>query len=228
VLRALQFFFEGTTLLSDDVFNGSDNGLISVQVSFDTLSDADRTAFGVYALGEQMVLRRTWQDGAVKMTGYGLRYGDFESIRALSGVDRRTAYKEFREANADLGLPEVTRVDEADEAMLQWEMEHPGECAPRDQEAGHLFGYASVGQRRLNDRFKFVFVPGLQDAAEQAVERKGTILERLLTAIADQRSEANDELVALEERLREEYAAVVENSHRPTLRVSDLLCVRRW
>lgn len=101
--------------------------------------------------------------------------------------------------------------------MLKWEMANPEKCTASDQDASHLFGYQSVGQRKLADRFKFVFVPGLQDAADEAVERKGSILERLLAAIADQRAEAREGLSALEDRFREEYTNLVESTHRPTL-----------
>ncbi len=217
VFKAMHFFFEEDSLTAEDVFSEHEPGHVTVQATFFDLTDADRAVFGVYALGEQMVLRRTWRDGDVKLTGRGLRYSGFESVRSLSGVQKRTAYKQFRDAQPDFDLPDVSRVDEADDAMLNWEMAHPDQCEASDDDASHLFGYPSVGKRKLSDRFKFVFVPGLQDAAEEAVERKGTILERLLTAIADQRSEANQGLAELEDRLRGDYSDLVERTHRPTL-----------
>jgi putative ATP-dependent endonuclease of the OLD family len=217
VLKALRFFFEGEALTIDDVFSQREDNYVSVQATFDNLSPADRDVFGVYALGEQMVLRRAWRDGSIKLTGRGLRYPGFEAVRALSGVPRRTAYKKLRADQPELDLPDVSRVDEADAEMLKWEMANPEQCTASDQDASHLFGYQSVGQRKLADRFKFVFVPGLQDAADEAVERKGSILERLLAAIADQRAEAREGLSALEDRFREEYTNLVEDTHRPTL-----------
>lgn len=217
VLKAMRFFFDGGGLTIDDVFAQSESNRVAVQATFVDLSSADREVFGAYATGDQIVLRRTWQDGEVKLTGRGLSYPGFVSVRELAGVERRKAYKGLRTAHPELGLPDISRVDEADAAMLAWEMAHDTECDPADGDASHLFGYASVGKRKLSNRFKFVFVPGLQDAAEQATERKGTILERLLTAITDQRAEANAGLTELEDRLREEYAELVDATHRPTL-----------
>lgn len=74
VLKALRFFFEGEALTIDDVFSQREDDYVSVQATFDNLSPADCDVFGVYALGEQMVLRRAWQDGSIKLTGRGLRY----------------------------------------------------------------------------------------------------------------------------------------------------------
>jgi hypothetical protein len=102
--------------------------------------------------------------------------------------------------------------------MLTWEMEHPEQCVPSpDEDASNFLGYQGVGQRRLEERFKFVFVPGLRDATAEAVERKGTLLSRLLTAIADQRAHANEQLATLETKTRQEYDRVIKESHGPTL-----------
>jgi putative ATP-dependent endonuclease of the OLD family len=217
VLKAMQFFFEGSSVGPEDVFDGGPTMRITVQATFTHLSFADRAVFGMYAAGEQMVLRRTWDDGETKLTGRGLKYPGFDHIRAKTGVPRRSAYKTLREAEPELELPDVSRVEEANESMLEWEMNHPQQCEAADTDATHLFGFPSVAQRRLSDRFKFVFVPGLQDAADEAVERRGTILERLLTAIADQRAPADEDLARLEAEFQEKYADVVERSHRATL-----------
>lgn len=218
VLRALQFFFEGEALTRDDVFDGQEGRQISVQVTFGDLTKADRDAYGVYASGAQMVLRRVWDEGGSKLTGRGLRYERFDEIRKLAGAQRRSAFQEFAKDNPELNLPDVKKVDEANDAMLSWEMAHPDQCVmSNDENATQFFGFRSVGQTRLAERFKFVFVPGLQDAAEEATERKGTILERLLTAIADQRAEADVRLTELEDRLRAEYSELVETTHRLTL-----------
>lgn len=215
-LHALDFFFNGGHLGQADVFDKSDR-TIAVEATFNDLSLDDRGAFTVYAQGDQMVLRRTWQDGDEKITGRSRRYPGFNEIRESPGTSRRRVYREFREANMEMGLKEATTVDTIEQELLTWEMQNPGQCDPVDEEAGSLFGYRSVGQRRLSDRYKFVLVPAIRDAASEALERKGTILQQLLTAIAEQRAEADEKLVGLEEEMRSRYSKVVEESHGPTL-----------
>jgi putative ATP-dependent endonuclease of OLD family len=218
ILRALQFFFEDGSLTRDDAFGSDDAREIVVQVTFDHLTRADRETFGSYARGDQMVLRRAWKDGKSKLTGRGLQYPAFTEVRGQSGgVARRTAYNQLVTTHPELGLPSVSRVDEADQAMLDWEMAHPDQCATCWDEATRFFGYSGVGRNRINERFKFVFIPGLKDAAEEATERRGTILERLLTAITEQRAEADKQLASLEESVRDQYKELVETTHRTTL-----------
>jgi predicted ATP-dependent endonuclease of OLD family len=219
LLKALKFFFEGDPLDMNDVYGRDPSGTVSVQVTFTDLTDADREAFGVYASGTQMVLSRTWQAGDMRLTGRGLRFSDFDPIRAApSGREKTRLYRELVRTREELGLPDATRMDVVDAEMLAWEMEHPERCETVEQDSSRLFGYSSVGQSLIGQRFKFVFVPGIQDAAEEAIERKGSILERLLAAIAAQRAQANEELAKLEEKTREEYGEVVERAHGPTLR----------
>lgn len=217
-LKALKFFFENDKLDADDVFGRTGSGRVSVRLTFDNLSPADRETFGLYAQGEQMVLTATWEDGDRKLTGRGLRYPGFVGIREEQGAPRTAAYRALRAGRPELDLPQATTIATVDNAMLAWEMEHPGDCEPAEQDASALFGYSSVGQSKISSRFKFVFVPGLRDAAQDAVEQKGSLLEQLLAAIAEQRAEANEELVALEEETQRRYAAVIEDSHGPTLR----------
>jgi hypothetical protein len=88
----------------------------------------------------------------------------------------------------------------------------------RENDAESFFGSASGGRDRIAERFKFVFVPGLRDAAEEATERKGSILTRLLAAIAEQRSEADEKLRELLEKTRKEYAGRVAQAHGPHAR----------
>lgn len=216
-LRALKFFFEGDSLEPDDIYGRDPAGRVSVQLTFDELTDSDKQAFGPYATGSQMVLTRQWVDGKPLLTGRGLQLADFGPIRAAQGKDRTRLYKELREAQEALDLPAATNMADVDAAMLAWEMEHPDRCDEVEQDAGRLLGYTSVGQSAIGSRFKFVFVPGLRDAAEEAMERRGSLLERLLTAIADQRVQANERLSELEQDIRERYAEVVQESHGPTL-----------
>lgn len=219
VLRALKFFFEGDKLEAEDAYGRTGDGTVSVQLTFDGLTDGDRDVFGLYAQGQQLVLTRVWNvgDPDSKITGRALRYPDFDPIKAAAGRDRTAAYKALREARDDLELPAATNVAAVDAALLAWEMEHPDQCDVADADAAKFFGYASVGQSRLADRFKFVFVPGLRDAADEATERKGSILERLLAAIAEQRAQANEKLTSLEQQTRTRYAEVVSEAHGPTL-----------
>lgn len=218
LLHALAFFFEGQDLEPADVYGGKDE-TVSVECIFDSLTDADRAAFGPYALGEQMVLRRHWRLGQdQKMTGRGRRFPDFGAVRDKSGRDRTSAYKALQGARPDLGLPDVKTITQADQAMLTFEQENPEQCElVDDEDASQLFGYGAVGRSKLAERFPFVFVPAIRDAASEATERRGSLLTRLLTAVAEQRATADEGLKEIETDARNRYEEAIATTHGPVL-----------
>jgi putative ATP-dependent endonuclease of the OLD family len=218
LLHALRFFFDGGELEAADVFGGLDEA-ISVECIFDELNEADRAALGPYGAGDQVVLRRSWRYGEEqKLTGRGRRFPAFADIRNRSGRERTAAYKALREAQPDLGLPTATNIDAVNQAMLTFEQNNPGRCvAVDDEDASQLFGYKSVGKSKLAERFTFVFVPAINDAPEEAVERRGSLLSKLLTAVAEQRVAANEQLKTIETEARAKYEEAVATSHGPVL-----------
>jgi putative ATP-dependent endonuclease of the OLD family len=218
ILKALKFVFDGDAVTADDVFADGREQRMSVRLTFSELSPGDREVLGPYGGGEQLVLTQTWSDGGLALTGRALKNPLFDAVRAHeNGNDRKAEYKRLRLDAPDLGLPDTNRVADADDALLAWEMDHPEQCETREEDASRFFGFAGVGRGVLARRFKFVFVPGLRDATQEAVEGKGTLLQQLLSAIAEQRSEADAQLQELEERTRIDYAELVERVHGPTL-----------
>lgn len=218
-LRALAFFFEGTPLDVADVFGGADH-TASVECIFSDLTDPDREALGPYALGNQVVLRRSFRPGSEPtLSGRGRRFAPFEQVRSESGGKRTAAYKALRAERADLELEEAKSIPTVEQAMLTFEQNHPELCdIVDDPTAGKFLGYNSVGKSKLAERFPFVFVPAMRDAADDAVERPRSLLTRLLTAVAEQRAEADESLKAIEDDARVKYEKAISTSHAPVLK----------
>ena len=174
-LHALAFFFENTSLDAADVFGGEDQ-TTSVECIFGDLTDTDRVALGPYALGSQVVLRRSWTPGGDSvLTGRGRRFPRFEEVRSKTGREFTAAYKSLRDELAHPDLPEAKNVTAVEQAMLTFEQEHPDLCeVVEDANAGKFLGFGSVGKSKVEERFPFVMVPAMRDAASDAVERRGT------------------------------------------------------
>lgn len=217
LLKALKFFFDDDALAAEDVFGREGDGSVLVRVTFQDLTPADRDAFGPYAHGQQMVLTRSWRDGKSNFSGRALQFPGFAEIRGLTGRAHTNAYKELVKTEPGLGLVDATTIEAADREMLTWEMGNPDRCRVED-DPSRFHGFPSVGKSLLASRFKFVFVPGLRDAAAEAIEGRATLLGQILAAVAEQRAEANAALTELETETRKKYAKVIEESHGPTLR----------
>lgn len=217
LLKALKFFFDDDALAAEDVFGREGDGSVLVQATFLDLAPADREAFGPYAHGEQMVLTRSWRDGKSNFSGRALQFPGFDEVRSVTGAARTKAYRALVEADPGLGLVDATTTQTVEKEMLAWEMSRPDRCR-LDDDPSRFHGFPAVGKSLLASRFKFVFVPGLRDATAEAIEGRATLLGQILSAVAEQRAEANTALTTLETNTRKEYARLIEESHGPTLR----------
>lgn len=217
LMRALEWFFEGTKLDLDDVRDRDPEAVLSVRVTFNGFRDADRAAFPGYTTGDRMTLLKTRHpDGSVKLTGRGLILPAFREVRALEGaVAIRGAFNAFLEEHPEMGLERAASQDQALSQMEAWEQQHPAQCEEDDLDATHLLG--AVGQGILRQRFKFVIVPALRDAAQDAQEGRDSALSRLLMAIAEQRDAAGARVAELEREMRARYEQVVTEAHGTSL-----------
>lgn len=217
VIRALEWFFDGERFDLDDVRDRNPELVVSVRVTFTRFADADRQAFPGYTTGEKMTLLKTRNlDGSVKLTGRGLVYPAFREIRSQEGaVAVRTAFNGFGDAHPEFGLERATSQAQALARMEAWERDNPELCEEDERDASHLLG--AVGQGVLRQRFKFVFVPALRDAALDAQEGRNTTLSQLLSAIAEQRAAAGERVADLEREVRERYEEIVVDAHGASL-----------
>lgn len=219
VLRALDWFFNGGPLEPDDIAGRRDDVGVTVTATFTELTDADRAALGSYATGETATFWRTWsQAGQEKLTGRGLAYPPFETVREReqSGMRALTdAYNGLREAEPALGLSSVRSGAQAKEAMDGWERANPDRLEPASSSATHLFGV--VGQPRLAGRFDYVLIPAVSDAEEQTREGRGTLLNRLLERSLADRERIDQRLRTLLEGVQGKAAKVVQEEHGDAL-----------
>lgn len=180
VLHALDWFFSGGALVSEDIGGLDEGASISVDATFTDFSAADADAFGSYVAQGEMTLTRTWSltDGE-KLTGRAMAFPAFEMVRAHpKKSDLLAAYKEMRDSHAELGLPSARSADAAAEAMQTWEREHPDELETSTVSATHLFGFA--GQGKLAGRFDYVLIPAASDLQSETRDVRGTLLRQIV------------------------------------------------
>ncbi|MGW2558676.1 ATP-dependent nuclease [Streptomyces sp. NPDC001514] len=220
VLRALDWFFNGEkslALSTDDVHSAADGERISVEVEFDGLTEHDRNALGRYATDdtETVSIWRTWEAGDDKITGKALAYAPFEEVRRQEGaMARRKAFNALRESDPALGLPSAGSEKAVLEAMVTWESGHRDRLTESEVEDTHFFGFA--GQSKLAELIDFVFISADLRAYEEADDRKASAIGRILDHAVD-RSEANEQLGAIEETAQQARLDVHTTVYGPTL-----------
>ncbi|WP_445152216.1 ATP-dependent nuclease [Baekduia sp. Peel2402] len=209
VLHALNWFFQGGPLSMEDVHGHQPSERVTIGVTFSDFDDADREALGAYVVGDEATFWRTWSmEHGEKLTGKGRSFPAFSTIRDQPrATEKRKAYNELRDTQPDLGLPKANSAAAVDEALQQWETEHPDQLQEGRTDATHLFGFA--GQGRLASRMDFVLIPAVADPDAETRDARGTLLRQLLDRALGEQSGMRERLASLQERVSSELTDIM-------------------
>jgi energy-coupling factor transporter ATP-binding protein EcfA2 len=222
VLYALDWFFNGGSIGTEDAHGGAltagsqttsdeteetdgagdppiDRREVSVEVTFEGLTAADQKELGRYGRGTSALFRRTWvaATGQVKIVGNARQGPGFAAVRgAGSAPNTLAAYKELRDEQPSLGLPDQKAKSRILEVLDTWEADSSNEplLEPiENSDATHMFGVQ--GENRLERRVRYVLIPAASDiASEVGGSSRGSTLSRLVgglvtTAVAKAREQ---------------------------------------
>ncbi len=192
VLYALDWFFNGTSLVESDVHGYregdslADDVTIEVAVTFVDLTKSDRERLQQYGLSERVEVRRTWYAASrqTKTVGNARQGPGFAAVRADQGIaDRRKAYRELCESVTDLPeLPGNVSKDAMLRALASWESE-PGH-APLlvevpDSDANQMMGWN--GANVLRECVRFLLIPAASSITnEVGASSRGSALSEIV------------------------------------------------
>jgi putative ATP-dependent endonuclease of the OLD family len=223
ILNALDWFFHGGDLAERDLHRPTNANEpvadVAVAVTFSDLNGGDRTALGRYVDGNTTTLTRTWSEGdAEKLSGNALVLPEFELVREADGaMELRNRYRELHEQRGEeLALPEpATNREQVERNMEAWERAHPDKCELRPQDARHLGGF--TGTPLLASRINYVLVGAAAGAPEALGGGRGSVLDRLLSAIEQLNADARAAITILQEEAQEEIESVVTRARGAAL-----------
>lgn len=223
ILNALDWFFHGGELSERDLHwptNATESvAEVAVAVTFSDLNEGDRAALGRYVDGNVTTLTRTWSEGdAEKLSGNALVLPEFELVREAEGaVELRNRYRElYEQRGEELELPEpATNREQVERNMEAWERAHPDRCELRPRDARHLGGF--TGTPLLASRISYVLVGAAAGAPEALSGGRGSVLDRLLSAVEQLSAEARAAIVGLQEKAQGEIESVVTGARGAAL-----------
>jgi putative ATP-dependent endonuclease of OLD family len=186
-------------------------------VTFCDLTEQERQLFDHYIHGDELVVTKIIERNSERYHGTRLQHPEFLEIRQLtSKTDRRNLYMELRRREPYIDLPSVRSADEAESAMSQWEQEHPELCQ-LILDDGRFFGFRQVGQARLERFTRFVLVPAVRDAEEDAADSKGSAIYQLMELVVRSTLEQNEQFSEVRARVQEEYSNFLSPESIPQL-----------
>jgi len=214
-LRAIELFYAPDPKVSlDDVYNRDEARDIEITLTFEDLPEAAKHKFSKYIQEETLTVTRVLsaQNGRATYHGNTLQHPPFADIRAISGArDLVRRYNEVRQQPQYSALPAVRSRDDALRAMGDWEDQHPDSCEWR-RDNGQFFGFREVAQGYLGEFTRFILVPAVRDAVEDAAEGRGSAITELMDLVVRSVLAERDDLKELKERIQREYEDIVDPS----------------
>ena len=224
VLQALDFFFQASVKLNEDVFHKRNvDEDIEITIEFKNLTPQEVEEFGSAVIANTITIKRTFTlngDGNLQYSALSNLYAPFSAVRSETNkTNRKRLFNEI--ADGLDGLERVTTATLADESMEKWESENPTELT-----TGYLrgfFGAPNVANGKLKKKTSLHLIPAVADANEETTQNKSPIIQ-LLSEVSKQIFENKVEVSDFIERTNTEFEQLVLPENYPQLAgISDSL-----
>ncbi|MCJ7543426.1 MAG: ATP-dependent endonuclease [Phycisphaerae bacterium] len=218
VVRAIRAFYDSTLTISPDDFYNRDEGRdIEIAITFADLSPKEKRLFYPYIDRDSLTVTKVIRGSGFRYHGTRLQHPGFAALRQLPGKrDRLNAYGQVRQQSGYSELPSVKSADQADEALSAWEDAHPDQCEMMCDD-GQFWGFWQVGKSRLERFTRYVFVPAVRDAEQDATDARGSAIYELMELVVRSVLAQNEAFQKFKQRVQEEYAGLITPEAIPQL-----------
>ena len=121
----------------------------------------------------------------------------------------RNKYNEIRETQEYLSLPTVRSAEEALDALAEWESQNPAQCLPlRDD--GQFFGFAEVAQGYLGRYTRFIHIPAVRDAQEDATDNKGSPVTEIMDLVVRNALTNREDLANFKQHTQDRFKEIMD------------------
>lgn len=218
-LKAIEMFYDPAAKYSEeDFYNRDTSEPILIEVTFSELTEVEKSLFATHLDGNGLTVQKelAWPlaRGSQKYFGSILRNPNFQSIRTVSRVtEKREKYRELRTIQyPDLpDLPGSASTEQIEQVLKDWEQQHPDKLQ-RMRDDGQFFGFKEVGTAKLERYTRFLLIPAVRDASEDATEGKGRVISQLLDWVVRSTLSQREDIRQLREDVQKRYQEIVDPS----------------
>lgn len=209
-LYSLDAFYDiAAPLTIEDFFNRDSNSPIEIRVTYGGLRDDERETFKPYIRdnGLMVTKRVSYENGRIVQRYYAaaLQIPEFVTIRARpTKTECRFAWNALVDQPGELaGVgPKARSANEVEQFMTEYESQHPELLKPFEKEE-QFFGPRNIGGGLLDKFTKYVLVPAVREASDEATGRKGAIYQ-ILDTIVIRKVEARKDIQEFKSKFSEE------------------------
>lgn len=219
-LRAVELFYDPAAKVTVEDFYAEDSTQdIEIAVTFSDLTAEEEDFFSAYIDRDTLTVVRVFSLAPDRKSGtyHGMRLQnpDFAEVRRAGGKrDITTKYNELRANERYASLPSVRAADQVLAELQKWESENPGACT-RIRDDGQFFGFTEVGQGYLGRHTRFIRVPAVRDASEDATERRGSCVTEIMDLVVRSVLARRKEVTTFNEETQAKYRDIMDPA-KPT------------
>ena len=209
-MSAIELFYNPTARAVPEDFYAEDvTQDIEIAVTYSGINAEVRDFFSAYIDNDRLTIVRIFSDPQKGRSGtyHGIRLQnpDFFEIRnAGAAMAVRAKYSEIKNKEDYASLPSVSSADAARSELASWEAQHPEQCKPlRDD--GQFFGFTQVAQGYLGRYTKFIHVPAVRDALEDATERRGSSITEIMDLVVRSALARRGDVAEFKQRTQDQY-----------------------
>jgi len=212
-LRALEMFYDPSAkVIAEDFYAEDTSQDIEIAVTFSDLTAEEKDFFSAYIDNDTLTVVRVFSLTSGKYHGMRLQNPEFADVRGAGGKRDITAkYNELKSSDKYSSLPTVRSADQALEALGKWESEHPDVCR-RLREDGQFFGFTEVGRGYLGRYTRFIRVPAVRDASEDATEKRGSCVTEIMDLVVRSVLATRKEVTSFKEETQAKYKEILDPS----------------
>jgi hypothetical protein len=216
-LRALEMFYDPSAKVTAEDFYAEDTSQdIEIAVTFSDLTAQEQDFFSAYIDKVTLTVVRVFSlvPGRKSGTYHGMRLQnpDFSDVRSAGGKRDITAkYNELKGTDKYSSLPTVRSSEQALAALGQWESEHLDGCS-RLRDDGQFFGFTEVGQGYLGRHTRFIRVPAVRDASDDATEKRGSCITEIMDLVVRSVLAARKDVTIFKEETQAKYKDILDPS----------------
>ena len=217
-LSALELFYNRTaSVTSEDFYDEDVTQDIEIIVTYSNLNAEAKGLFAPYLNEDRLAVGRVFSDPQSGKSGtyHGMRLQnpDFTDIRTTAGaLPKRHKYNEIRDTPNYALLPSATSVEAVLQALAEWEAQNPGQCKPL-RDGGQFFGFTQGAQGYLGRYTKFIYVPAVRDALDDAIEKRGSSVTEIMDLAVRSALAKRNDVEEFKQRTQDEYRAVMNPQH---------------
>jgi len=213
-LRALEMFYDPKAAVTAEDFYAEDTiQEIEIAVTFTDLGTEEKSLFAPYLDGDDLTVARVFSLSAKKSGTYHgmkLQNSDFANVRNAGGkTETRNEYNEVRNSPAYSSLPTVRSADQVEEELKKWEAANPGSCT-RMRDDGQFFGFTEVANGYLGRHTRFIHIPAVRDASDDATEGKGSCVTEIMDLVVRRTLASRKDFVALKDDTQKKYREIMD------------------